>query len=113
MPAPKPVEPAPVLGDPLPGDLGRPVLRAEREAGLHAHGGPDAAEAERLARLKEAEDAARAPLFYKASGRGAAPAAPGGSAAGGFAPSMLAGAAPAPAVDPMQTQNTQENKPKP
>lgn len=62
---------APVLGDPLPGDFGRPVLRAEREAGLHAHGGPDAAEVERLARLKEAEEAARSPLFYKASGRGA------------------------------------------
>lgn len=103
-------EPASVLGDPLPGDLGRPVLRAEREAGLHPHGGPDAAEAERLARLKEAEDAARSPLFYKASGRGAAPAASGGSAASGFDPALLAGAEPAAAVDPMQMQNQQANK---
>lgn len=105
-----PVAPAPVLGDPLPGDLGRPVLRAEREAGLHPHGGPDAAEAERLARLKEAEEAARAPLFYKASGRGAAPAVAGGSVAGGVDPSMLGGTASAPAVDPMQAQNMQDNK---
>src|SRR3546814_12925458 len=63
MPAPKPVEPAPVLGDPLPGDLGRPVLRAEREACLHAPGGPASPDAEPLARVQEAEEPPAAPDF--------------------------------------------------
>ncbi|MCK9511621.1 MAG: TrbI/VirB10 family protein [Castellaniella sp.] len=106
-----PPAPVPVLGDPLPGDLGRPVLRAEREAGMHPHGGPDAAEAERLARLKEAEEAARAPLFYKSANRGGSPDA---SAAlpDGFSADALAGLpleADGP-LDVMQTQNMQGNK---
>lgn len=108
QPAPSP----PLLGEPLPGDLGRPVLRAEREAGLHPHGGPDAAEAERLARLKEADEAARSALFYKTSSQG-------GSTVAGAAPASNAMPATAMAdasagmgdpVDPMQTQNMQDNK---
>lgn len=113
LPQPKPPEPPPVLGDPLPGDLGRPVLRAEREAGLHPHGGPDAAEAERLARLKEAEEAARSPLFYKSSQRGGSTA--GGSGAGGRAAGLEAAiladaSAQASAVDAVPAQNLQGNK---
>lgn len=113
LPLPKPPEPPPVLGDPLPGDLGRPVLRAEREAGMHPHGGPDAAEAERLARLKEAEEAARSPLFYKSSQRGGSAA--GGSGAGGpgagLDAAMLADAsAQAGMLDAVPAQNLQSNK---
>lgn len=113
LPKPKPPESPPVLGDPLPGDLGRPVLRAEREAGMHPHGGPDAAEAERLARLKEAEEAARSPLFYKASQRGGSAA--GGLGAGGRGAgidvALLADVgAQASAVDAVPAQNLQGNK---
>ncbi len=106
MPPPAPAAepaPVPVLGDPLPGDLGRPVLRAEREAGMHPHGGPDAAEAERLARLKEAEEAARAPLFYKSANLGGSP----GASADALAGLPLDAGGP---VDAMQTQNMQDNK---
>ncbi|AYN20101.1 TrbI/VirB10 family protein [Alcaligenes aquatilis] len=114
LPQPKPPEPPPVLGDPLPGDLGRPVLRAEREAGMHPHGGPDAAEAERLARLKEAEEAARSPLFYKSSQRGGSAAGGGGAAAGlgvGLDATLLADAgAQAGAIDAVPAQNLQSNK---
>jgi len=107
---PPPAQPAPPeLGRPLPGDLGGPILRAEREAGVYAPANVDPADAGRQARLKEAQDAARAPLFYKSGNRG-------GSAAGG-APSM-ADAGPAglplaegsPPVDAVQTQNMQDNK---
>lgn len=52
----------PELGEPLPGDLGAPMLRAEQEAGSRY--GQDPAEAERLARLKEAEEAMRSPVFF-------------------------------------------------
>jgi len=79
---PKPPEPAssvPVLGEPLPGDLGNAMLRAERGnsdsriPGLGTPTPPDpnlqAARAEQLAREREAEDAAKAPLFFRASQR--------------------------------------------
>ena len=114
LPQPKLPELPPVLGDPWPGDLGRPVLRAEREAGMHPHGGPDAAEAERLARLKEAEEAARSPLFYKPSQRGGSVAGGGSASSGlgaGFDATLLADAdAQAGAVDAVPAQNLQDNK---
>ena len=92
---PKPAEPAPpvpVLGEPLPGDLGNAMLRAERGnsdsriAGLGTPTPPDpnlqAARAEQLAREREAEDAAKAPLFFRASQRqGVAVSAASASAA--------------------------------
>jgi type IV secretory pathway VirB10-like protein len=71
----------PVLGSPLPGDLGAPILRAERQGaidplspvspavGPHADPYADAARVERINRQREAEDAAKAPLFFKASVR--------------------------------------------
>lgn len=110
-PAPEPA-PVPVLGEPLPGDLGRPVLRAEREAGLHPHGGPDAAEAERLARLKEAEEAARSPLFYKSANRGGSPGASAAGLPDGLYTDAFGGLPPdaGGAVDALQTQNMQDNK---
>ncbi|KDC32841.1 conjugation TrbI-like protein [Bordetella bronchiseptica F4563] len=108
---PQPETPPPVLGEPLPGDLGRPVLRAEREAGLHPHGGPDAAEVERLARLKESEEAARSALFYKSGNRGSSGAgvapAPSIMSDGAFADVSADAGGP---VDPMQAQNMQDNK---
>jgi type IV secretion system protein VirB10 len=77
----------PKLGPPMPGDLGSTILETERSYGLEAgyqtefetDFRPNAvAEAERARRLKEAalaEDAARAPLFFRLDARG--PAAPG------------------------------------
>ncbi|MFI8743903.1 TrbI/VirB10 family protein [Pseudomonas sp. NPDC077186] len=65
---PRPPAPEiPQLGPPLPGDLGGPILRAEHQAQGYSHG-PDAAEAERLARLKEAEEAALSSVFFQTGG---------------------------------------------
>lgn len=71
----------PVLGPPLPGDLGRPILRAEREAGLpqtptvgtRSNTFDDAAHAERLNRIREVEEAAKAPVIFKQSGHTSPP----------------------------------------
>lgn len=61
----------PQLGQPLPGDLGGPMLRAEQQAqGRYGPQGSDPAEAERLARLKEAEEAAASQVMFRSS-RGA------------------------------------------
>lgn len=61
---PPPAPEVPQLGPPLPGDLGGPILRAEQQAQGYDHG-PDAAEAERLARRKEAEEAALSSVFFQ------------------------------------------------
>jgi type IV secretion system protein VirB10 len=53
----------PRLGKPLPGDLGEPILKAERQA-MGYRDGQDSAEADRLARLKEAEEAAASSVFF-------------------------------------------------
>ena len=54
----------PRLGKPLPGDLGEPILKAERQAMGYPHAGQDTAEADRLARLKEAQEAAASSVFF-------------------------------------------------
>ncbi|MCY1289521.1 hypothetical protein D9M70_386150 [compost metagenome] len=68
----------PQLGPPLPGDLGGPILRAEQAQGYdYRHAGPDPAEAERLARLKEAQEAALSSVFFRSdSGRTSIAASP-------------------------------------
>lgn len=63
---PPPAPEVPQLGPPLPGDLGGPILRTEQQAQGYGHG-PDAAEAERLALLKEAEEAAQSSVFFQTS----------------------------------------------
>jgi type IV secretion system protein TrbI len=80
----------PKLGPPMPGDLGSTILETERSYGIEADYQtefetdfrPNAmSEAERARRLKEAalaEDAARAPLFFRLDAR--QPAASGASA---------------------------------
>jgi len=66
LPPPK----APELGPPLPGDLGSAIIRTEQQTQ-----GPDLsldaidqAEGERLARQKEAEEAALSPVFFRSIG---------------------------------------------
>ena len=79
----------PVLGNPLPGDLGVPMLRAEQQLPQPAVAVPaaavarpdpaaEAARIERANREREAEDAAKGPLFFKNARRsdaGSVPAA--------------------------------------
>lgn len=86
---PKPVDAPPVLGNPLPGDLGVPMLRAEQQlprqpdvptasAAVRPDAAADAARLERANREREAEDAAKAPLFFQSAKRkesGTAPSA--------------------------------------
>ncbi|WP_328700365.1 TrbI/VirB10 family protein [Caenimonas soli] len=58
----------PILGPPLPGDLGGPMLRAELGQASSAGrpmGYDEQANVERVARAREAEDAAKAPVIFK------------------------------------------------
>ena len=118
LPPPLPPE-VPVLGEPLPGDLGGPMLRAEQQALGYQQPGHDSAEAERLARLKEAEEAAVSSVFFSTGGQRAAVAAPAQTVAGappltglaGFDP-LAAGPASTAAqpADPTAVQNRQDQK---
>ncbi|PAU51859.1 TrbI/VirB10 family protein [Pseudomonas indica] len=109
---PPPAAPeVPQLGPPLPGDLGGPILRAEQAQGYdYRHSGPDPAEAERLARLKEAEEAALSSVFFRSGGgrtSGAAPAGPDLDGQGGFDPTAT-GSASTVVADGAATQNWQK-----
>ena len=65
---PQPASPPPELGPPLPGDLGPAIVRSQRSAATaYAAPGRDRAEAERQARLKEAEAAAASSIFFRTS----------------------------------------------
>lgn len=111
----------PQLGAPLPGDLGGPILKAEQQTQRHGYppSGHDPAEAARLARLKEAEEAAASSVFFRSSGgpRGAAaPSAQAAPAAGHAANTAFDPMAGGPAstaaqpTDPTVAQNRQDQK---
>ncbi len=107
----------PMLGEPLPGDLGGPILRAEQRAQGYPPSGHDPAEAERLARLKEAEEAAASSVFFRTSTQRATAATPAQAAAPAFASNaafdpLAAGPAStaAQSLDPTAVQNRQEQK---
>lgn len=114
---PPPLPQPPELGPPLPGDLGPAIVRSQRPAGpastAPAH---DAAEAERLARLKEAEAAAGSPLFFQTRQRPAATATTSAEQAVGMSsvprldPLTAASDSSAQPADPMTVQNRQEQK---
>ena len=119
---PVPVKPVvPVLGEPLPGDLGPAIVSAERQRQANVSAAyNDPAHADRLTRLRDAEEAARATVFFRSSGNGVKPAATVSTASAGspsvpvsgnqpFNP-MGAMAATAQAVDPTAAQNRQEQK---
>lgn len=65
----------PELGPLLPGDLGPAIDNAQQPAVGYALPGHDPAEAERLARLKEAEEAAASSVSFRLGTQGAAPVA--------------------------------------
>ncbi|MCQ4291858.1 TrbI/VirB10 family protein [Pseudomonas stutzeri] len=109
----------PELGPPLPGDLGPAIVNSQQPAvAAYATPGHDPAEAERLARLKEAEEAAASSVFFRTGTQQAAPvaqlqaaAAPGFAANTAFDP-MAAGPASTAAqpADPTAVQNRQDQK---
>jgi len=109
----------PELGPPLPGDLGPAIVNSQQPAvAAYATPGHDPAEAERLARLKEAEEAAASSVFFRTGTQQATPvaqsqvaAAPGFAANAAFDP-MAAGPAlmAAQPADPTAVQNRQGQK---
>lgn len=109
--------PPPELGPPLPGDLGPAIVQSQRPTTpSYTTSGHDPAEAERLARLKEGEEAAASSVFFRTGGQRpamAATAQPAADAAtlAGFDP-LAAGPASTAAQppDPTAVQNRQEQK---
>lgn len=66
---PRPASEVPVLGPPLPGDLGPAVLEAERRAHAGMAGAnPGDVPSDRLAALREIEEAMRSPVFFRGNG---------------------------------------------
>ena len=119
---PPPAKPAvPVLGEPLPGDLGPAIVSAERQRQANVSAAyNDPAHADRLTRLRDAEEAARSTVFFRSSGNGTklAATATTTSAAGSSVPvsgnqpfnPMGPTAATAQPTDPTVVQNQQEQK---
>jgi len=119
-PAPKPAPP--VLGPPLPGDLGSAMVKAQQPMEARAGQGVDPAQAERSA----AEEAARSSVFFRRSGDGAAAKrgavaenAMSATATGAsgltagqqpFNPLGATGPAVASPADPVAAQNRQDHK---
>jgi len=112
------VKPAvPLLGEPLPGDLGPAIVKAHQQTDARATtGGVDPAQTQRLA----AEEAARSSVFFRGSGSSGASKAtsaataavdPSASASGNQSfnpiPSPIAAAQ---ATDPTAAQNRQDQK---
>ncbi|MBE7417418.1 MAG: TrbI/VirB10 family protein [Ideonella sp.] len=114
---PKPAASVPALGEPLPGDLGPAILKAQRAGELHANEAYGPAQGDRLAGARDAEEAAKSGVFFRGSA-GPKPAAAAeaaraptgdGSGGGNQAFNSMAAAAPAP-IDPTAVQNRQDQK---
>lgn len=112
----RPPASVPILGEPLPGDLGPAIVKAERDAVARASAAhTDAVNAERLARLRDAEEAAKSTIFFR-SGRSSASELVQ-SAQGPRAPLASATLEPnvaqpptARSIDPTAVQNRQDQK---
>ena len=120
--------PPPELGPPLPGDLGPAIVRSQPAMPSPPPPSRDPGEAERLARLKEAEEAAASSVFFRKGGQNASLAAPSQAAAApgsaipaslavnaafdpmAAGPASTAAQAPQSAADPTAAQNRQEQK---
>ena len=108
----------PRLGKPLPGDLGEPILKAERQA-MGYRDGQDSAEADRLAHLKEAEEAAASAVFFGsirprsstiASVAGGGEGLPINQGLGALDSLAVLQGSPSGETDPITLQNRQEQK---
>ena len=110
---PQPSAPeVPQLGPPLPGDLGGPILKSEQQYQGYGYNqsGSDPVEAERLARLKEAEEAAQSSVFFQTGGQkisSAATATQSLAARDNFHPTAAVSGPPS---DAAVMQNRQEQK---
>jgi len=108
----------PRLGKPLPGDLGEPILKAERQA-MGYRDGQDSAEADRLALLKEAEEAASSAVFFGSirprsstivSVAGGGEGLPINQGLGALDSLAMLQGSPSGEIDPITLQNRQEQK---
>ena len=68
-------KPVPVLGEPLPGDLGPAIVHAQRNAGAGTH--PPPAQTGRIAQPSDAGEAARSAVFFRSGAVDAGSASPG------------------------------------
>lgn len=109
----------PELGPPLPGDLGPAIVKSQRPAApSYAAPGHDPAEAERLARLKEAEEAAGSSIFFRTGSQRSAATASGSAEQIVDAPTLadfdprvaISDPEAAQPADPTTVQNRQEQK---
>lgn len=100
----------PVLGPPLPGDLGRPILAHQREHGLGPDPADQAAEAERQRLAAQALHAKESGVFFPIAARppGEGMAGAGRGGAGGTAVSPAD--ANRLALDPERDPNNQQRK---
>jgi type IV secretory pathway VirB10-like protein len=105
----------PVLGEPLPGDLGPAIVESQQPMEMRSPGGGvDPAQAERLA----AEEAARSSVFFRSAassggpkpGAGQAAVDPSASVSGNQPFNPMGIMAPAPPLDPTAVQNRQDKK---
>uniref|UniRef100_E6PRZ4 Conjugation TrbI family protein n=1 Tax=mine drainage metagenome TaxID=410659 RepID=E6PRZ4_9ZZZZ len=108
-------KPVPVLGEPLPGDLGPAIVRAQRNANTGGHTTP--AQTGRIAQPGDAEEAARSAVFFRSSGAAKAAPSPTASTAmpeqvSGNQPfnPMASASASTQTADPTAAQNRQDQK---
>ncbi|TWB77210.1 type IV secretion system protein VirB10 [Nitrospirillum amazonense] len=103
----------PVLGPPLPGDLGRPMLEHQQQLGLtSATNGDRAAEAERQRRASQAVQARESGIFFRV-GQVSPVAARAGAdtnVEAGAKPQQDSGEGDRLALDPDRDQNNQQRK---
>ena len=91
----------PRLGPPLPGDFGKPLLKAQRDGAM---AGPAGADPEAMRRQQEDDQAAHSKVFFQTTSRPNGPA--GVVATGG----TVAAPSPRPDGDPEFRQNMQDRK---
>lgn len=116
LPAKPPADVAPVLGPPLPGDLGAPMLKSGQVSSAPPVG-QNSVDGEQQARQKEAEDAAASSVFFRSSNPRAtanAQTTPSGASSPSntvFDPLAAGPASTTPQpTDPTAVQNQQDQK---
>ncbi|OYW25054.1 MAG: conjugal transfer protein TrbI, partial [Hydrogenophilales bacterium 12-63-5] len=110
---PVPPKPVPVLGEPLPGDLGPAIVHAQRNTKTGGYIPP--AQSGRMAQPGDAEEAARSAVFFRGSSTVKAAPSPTASMAmpesvSGNQPFNPMAAAYTQPADPTAAQNRQDQK---